>query len=153
MNNNDLINKLKQKDSNKYNPDINVKYDRLLDTRNQREYKHTTTVWKPIIGSIDKSIIKQDDLRIPTTKPDISAIRSAYEKELTDRNIQQTTIENRLNSNSNSKLEDIKIDENQIKLDNNFDDLKKLANTNIESTNIFDSISKLDELLNSIKNI
>ena len=150
MNNNILINKLRQKNS-KYNPDINIKYDNLLDTRNNREYQHTTTVWKPIIGSIDKQNIKINDLQIPITKPDITTIRTAFEKELADRNIQQSTIEQRLNPNL--KLEELKIDENLIKLDNNFDDLKKLANSNIETTNIIDSITKLDELLCSIKNI
>ena len=150
MNNNILINKLRQKNS-KYNPDINIKYDNLLDTRNNREYQHTTTVWKPIIGSIDKQNIKINDLQIPITKPDITTIRTAFEKELADRNIQQSTIEQRLNPNL--KLEELKIDENLIKLDNNFDNLKKLANSNIETTNIIDSITKLDELLCSIKNI
>ena len=120
--------------------------------------QYSTTVWKPIIGSIDKPNIKSNDLRIKTNKPDSAIIKSAFEKELADRNIQQKIIENRLNTNNNSnhKLDDIKIDENLIKINNNFDELKKMTvftNIEIQPNTIIESITKLDDLLSSIKNI
>ena len=111
----------------KYNPDVNVKYNNLLSIRDKREFQHTTTVWKPIIGSIDKSDIKANDLQIKTSQIDIALIRSAFEKELAERSFEQNTIEQRLNSNS--KLEEVKIDENLIKVENNFDELKKNSRT------------------------
>ena len=176
MNNNNFINILRQKNKQykkpdieqknnqdleqkksdleqKYNPDVNVKYNNLLSIRDKREFQHSTTVWKPIIGSIDKLDIKSNDLQIKTSKVDISTIKTAYEKELAERTLEQSTIEQRLHSNL--KLEEIKIDENLIKIENNFDELKKIAinKSDIESSTILESITKLDELLNSIKNI
>ena len=175
MNNNNFINILRQKNKQykkpdieqnkpdieqnkpdieqKYNPDVNVKYNNLLSMRDKREFQHSTTVWKPIIGSIDKLDIKSNDLQIKTSKVDISTIKTAYEKELAERTLEQNTIEQRLHSNL--KLEEIKIDENLIKIENNFDELKKIAinKSDIESSTILESITKLDELLNSIKNI
>lgn len=151
MDNNVLINKLKNKNLDKYNPDVNVKYNNLLESRDKRDFQHTTTIWKPIIGSIEKHDIKPVDLHIKITKPDISTIKDAFEKELTSRNIQKNTIENKLNSKL--KLDDIKIDENLLKLDNDFDNLKKLANNNLSIDQSKSIDLSIDELLYSIKNI
>jgi DNA-binding protein YbaB len=168
MNNNIFINNLRQKNrqhpnqeptsiqtpnpsiDSKYNPDINQKYNNLLDTRSNRDFEYSNTMWKPIIGSINKTNINSNDMKIDIKKSNLSNIKSMYEKELAERNSQQELIEKAINNKS--KLEDVKIDENLIKIDNNFDDLKKLAINN-EKTTIIDSITKLDDLLSSIKNL
>jgi len=157
MNNNIFINNLKQKKSSsntdsKYNPDVDQQYNKLINTRSNREFEYSNTMWKPIIGSINKANINSNDLKIDIQKSNQSEINISYEKELANRKAEQELVEKTLNNNS--KLDELKIniDENLIKINNNFDDLKKLA-TNTEKTTIMDSITKLDDLLSSIKKL
>jgi len=153
MNNNLFINNLKQKNNlnsikdTKYNPDITQQYDNILKIRNNRQFECSTTVWKPIIGSIDKKNITPDDLKINIKTSNLLDIKSTYEKELAMRKKEQQLIEKTIHNTS--KLEDIKIDE--IPVSSNFDDLKKIA-TNIENKTLT-SITTLDDLLSSIKNL
>jgi hypothetical protein len=109
-------------------------------------------MWKPIIGSLNKTNITSDDLKIDINKSNQSNIKSTYEKELANRKAEQELIEKTISNNSKLDENLIKIDENLIKIDNNFEDLKKLA-INTEKTIITDSITKLDDLLNSVKNL
>ena len=165
MNNNIFINNLKQKNKqtlnidSKYNPDVNQKYDNVINTRNNRDFEYSTTMWKPIIGSLNKTNITSNDLKIDISKSDQSNIKFTYEKELANRRVEQELFEKTITNNSklNSnliKLNDnlIQIDNNLIKIEDNFEDLKKLA-INSEKTTIIDSITKLDDLLSSIKNL
>jgi len=158
MNNNLFINNLKNRNKQskittetdlKYNPDVNKQYEKLVDNRSNRDFKYSNTMWKPIIGSIDKTNINTNDLKINISQMDQSNIKTLYEKELSNRRAEQEQIQKK-----NTKLEELKIDidENLIKIENDFDDLKRLA-INSEKTPIIDSITKLDDLLSSIKKL
>jgi hypothetical protein len=179
MNNNILINNLRQKNNKqntntnintninantntntnaKYNPDIDLKYDSLLSVRDKRDYEFSTTMWKPIIGSVDKTNITSDDLHIDIKKPDLNSIKLIYEKELADRKIEQNNL---LMIRDDQKVKTNIIDDNKTNIiddkktniiDKNFDDLKELSKNKNNIPNI-DTISKLDDLLNSIKNM
>lgn len=119
----------------KYNPDINKKYEDLINNRNNRNVEYSTKIWKPIIDLNDKSIdIKKSEQR---------NINLLYEKELLERSNEQKLIEER----QLKKIDTPKLEEPEIIVPNNFDDLKKL------SLNVDKSTINLDELLNCIKKL
>jgi len=76
MNNSKLINNLKQKvaisnvnervqekiENSKFNPDVNKNYDIFENRRKEMKYEYTTNVWKPIIGSVTKTITNAHEM-------------------------------------------------------------------------------------------
>jgi hypothetical protein len=157
----------------KYNPDVEKNYLNIESKRISYDYKYSNHMWKPIIGSIDKKNITTNDLKIDTVKPDYNKIKSNYEIELDERNKERKMAEksieeySKINNLSTINTEKI-INSNEINkedlnnmsnIDNSFTELKRSSkdissNTNnLNINNIIDSMSKLDILLNSVKNL
>jgi len=159
--------KLEINNSNqKFNPDVNQKYSNILNKRSVINYQYSNQMWKPIIGSISKSDINSDDLKIKIDKINSAEIKSKYESELENRLKEKILVDKLVedHSNKNNSLADItkpielKLDELK-NIDNSFIELKNsakniISNSNdIDSSVIMNSIYKLDDLMNSIKNL
>jgi hypothetical protein len=164
MNNSLLINKLKQKSNynqqlvDKYNPDIIDNHSNIIKKREDINYNFSNIVWKPIIGSINKTNITTDDLLIEIPDIDPEEINSSYEQQLEEREKEKQLAEklSQEYAENNLQIPEIEIPE----LDNNtFIDLKITANEILKDTNnintdlIMESITKLDDLLDAINNL
>jgi hypothetical protein len=158
--------KLEINNSNqKFNPDVNQKYSNILNKRSVINYQYSNQMWKPIIGSISKSDINLDDLKIKIDTINSAEIKSKYESELENR-LKEKILADKLaedHSNKNNSLDitkpiELKLDELK-NIDNSFIELKNSAKNIISNSNdidtsvIMDSIHNLDELMNSIKNL
>jgi len=172
MNNLILLNKLKNSgkqiqiipkdkhNDNKFNPDVHQNYEQLIQKRDKINYTHSTDVWKPIIGSIDKINISKDDLKIKIDKPNFNNIKSKYEQQLEEREkekiIANTLTKEYNNSNKKNYIPNIKIE-----IDKPLDSFVELKTSslnikdkdNIDNSIILESINKLDNLLDTIKNL
>ena len=171
MNNLILLNKLKNpgkqtqntpKDNSneKYNPDIKKSYDLLLDKRKNINMSYSNDVWKPIIGSINKSNISKDDLKVKIDKPDYNNIKSKYELELEERE-KEKILADKLTKEYNNLNKQEYISEVKIDIEKPFESFIELKTTSLEIKNkneidnskILESINKLDNLLDTIKNL
>ena len=170
--NNQIIKQDQISDLNsKYNPDIDKNYGIALDKRNSSNYAYSNDMWKAIIGPISKDNITINDLKISVNKPDIKVIKEKYEIELEERLKEKILAEkltreyyeeHGLDQKTNEisqptiNLEDI---QNLASIDNTFVELKNSAqyifnkSSNLDSELFISSISKLDDLLDSIKNL
>jgi hypothetical protein len=179
MNNSSLINNLKKTkqqhtiDVNKYNPDINNKYDNVEKIRKEKNYTFSNAVWKPIIGSIDKQKISEDDLKINLEKPNHQLIKSRYEQEMEEREKEKERVKKLAddyakenNIYKNTTMDEIQKpielnDEDKAlqNIDNTFIELKQNANNiikdgdNIDQEVLKASINQLDELMKSIQDL
>ena len=166
-------NKQEQNGNNKYNPDIEQNYNYVENKRKNDIYTYSTNMWKPIIGSVNKDKIFENDLKIQIDKPNVEIIKSTYEKEienrlrekeLADKLAKEYAIANNLN---NSVMEEItkpiEIKQEHLNnlsnIDNTFIELKTYSQdllkdtSNLNIDDIMNSVSKLDDLLNSVKNL
>lgn len=173
MNNLILLNKLKNhekhnkivstnndkynQNNDKYNPDVNQNYESLLEKRKNINLSYSNNVWKPIIGSIDKINISKDDLIVKIDKPDFNNIKSKYELLLTEReNEKKLTDKLSQEYNLKNNISDTKVD-----IEKSFDSFIELKTSslniknkdNIDNSIILESINKLDNLLDTIKNL
>ena len=157
----------------KYNPDVAKSYDNSLSNRKNSSFEHTNNMWKPIIGSISKTNITADDLTLKFEKPDHNKIKNIYEEQMQERlremEIAKKMAEDYARANNLNKevMEEIQkpiqLNEEEQKtlssIDNTFIELKNNAKdilTNKDSVDtslIMESISKLDDLNNWIKNL
>lgn len=170
MNNLILLNKLKNSgkqsqitstdNNNKFNPDVNQNYEQLMQKRDTFNYTHSTDVWKPIIGSIDKTNISENDLKINIDKPDFNNIKSKYELQLEERE-KEKILADKLTEEYNNKNKKESIPEINIEIDKPFETFIELKTSSldiknkddIDSSKILESINKLDNLLDTIKNL
>jgi hypothetical protein len=173
---NSMQHEINQYSSNgKYNPDVRNNYSNREDTINTSNYEYSPEMWKPIIGSIEKSKITKDDLVVEIDKPNTEKIMSDYdqridelknEKKLVEQKIKQYAIEHPiLNDDPNMKEinKPIEVDSTIIKnitsIDDTFIELKKTSHDIIKNTDNIDpnlideSVIRLDKLLNDIKNL
>lgn len=173
---NSMQHEINQPSSNgKYNPDVRNNYSNREDTRNTSNYEYSPEMWKPIIGSIKRSKITEDDLVVEIDKPNTEKIMSDYdqridelknEKKLVEQKIKQYAIEHPiLNDDPNMKEinKPIEVDSTIIKnitsIDDTFIELKKTSHDIIKNTDNIDpnlideSVIRLDKLLNDIKNL
>ena len=165
MNNLILLNKLKNpvkqtqntpRENGKFNPDVNHNYEQLMQKRDKLNYNYSTDVWKPIIGSINKTNISKDDLKVKVDNTDFNNIKSKYELKLEERE-KEKKIAEQLTQEYNKKnhIPEIKI-EIEKPLDS-FIELKtsslEINKDEIDNSKILESINKLDNLLNTIKNM
>lgn len=167
-------------DNDKFNPDVIKTHDILDNRRKTTSFEYTNNVWKPIIGSINKQNINADDFKIPIIKPDPIQILSNYEAEMNNRKKEAEIINKKItemelakketeiiNKESNPEQVNKEIEtKKEVKqeplindISNSFIELKNSSqnifknSNNINTTAILESMTKLDELLNSIKNI
>ena len=179
MNNSSLINnlkKIKQQskiDIDKYNPDINNKYDNVEKIRKEKNFTFSPIVWKPIIGSVNKEKISEEDLKIEFEKPNHQLIKSNYAKEIEEREKEKERVkqlaneyakENNIykNTTMNEIEKVIELNDHDKALqniDNTFSELKQNANNivkdgdNINQEILKASINQLDELMKSIQEL
>jgi hypothetical protein len=159
--------------NNKYNPDIEQNYGVVENKRTNDTFIYSTNMWKPIIGSINKDKIIEDDFKIQIEKPDFEKIKSTYEiqieqrqkeKELAEKLAKEYAIANNLNNpvmeEINKPIEVAQEDlSNLSNIDNTFIELKTYAQDMLKDTNNLDietirnSVLKLDDFLNSVKNL
>jgi len=155
-------------DDNKFNPDVEQNYALINSRRENASFSYSSDMWKPIIGSINKQTITKDDFIIKVEKPSEEQrqeMQSTYEAQMEERLLEKKRAEsmaleyNIKNNLDKPKIEKIQIPDNiDLSLINNtFDELKS-ASANIQSDNIdtdaiLNSMSKLDDLINSIKNL
>jgi hypothetical protein len=145
--------------SDKYNPDVNTNYEKISSTRSQTTFSYSTDIWKPIIGSIDKTDIKTNDLKINIDKPNYDQIKNNYEQIVKQRQIEKENsikiIKDYHTINNSIELDKNTLDNN----DNSFlelkDNSKKISsnNSNIDMDTLLKSMSKLDDIMNSINNL
>ena len=179
MKNSQFIYNLKQKNQSninnesntiKYNPDVQTNYINTENKRENSKFIYTNQMWKPIIGSIDKTNIITNDFKINIENIDHYKIKSIYEIELAERLKEKKLAEiltqtytnqnnpvNQLDTNQNNSVNQLDTI-NEANINNTFCELKNSAHNilidtnNIDSTSIIKSISNLDNLLNSIIN-
>ena len=157
----------------KYNPDVEQNYSNAESKRKSNDFQYSTNMWKPIIGSINKENITTEDLKISIDQPDHILIKSKYEVELEERNKEKELAEKlaeeyaKVNNLNNPITEEIRKPieikqedlNNMSNIDNTFIELKSSAQDMLNNTNnldintLMDSMSKLDDLLNSVKNL
>jgi ribosomal protein S17E len=161
--------------TDKYNPDVTNNFNKIYDhtqkKRKEKTFTHTTEIWKPIIGSVAKENITIEDFNMIFEKPDNNAIRSKYdiemdkrleEKKIADEMAKKYAEENNLNSTSQTNLEILTqiarpIGDNSEEI-YTFVELKKSAvdedtSKDTNDDNLVVDIYKLDDLMNSIKNL
>ncbi len=186
MNNSLLMNKLKNKNLNldqqrqninynpqnvqKYNPDVNNKYQSASNKRDNTNYDYTTDIWKPIIGSIKKANIHRDDLKVAIDKVDPSVINNKYQQEIEERQRENERVKQIMEAYNREMMEKGGMPKPQLelepfdqellnKVDNTFLELKSNANditknnNNIDPTLLMESIKNLDSLMDSIKDL
>jgi hypothetical protein len=160
--------------SDKYNPDVKNNFNKIYDyTEHKRKagtFTHTTNIWKPIIGSVTKTTITTKDLIIDFEKPDHKEIESKCQIEIDKRLEEKKTAEKMAKKYSEDHGLNIKSDQNleimnqinkpiDFENENNhhtFIELKKKADDtskNISEDQLIIDMSKLDDLMNSIKNL
>ena len=137
--------------SNKFNPDISDKYNKLESNRriklpvtpNQKPYK-------PIIYDNQPINIKTvEDLKIPIEKGDTNVLMKSYQASLDVRLIEKKKIENNIKQNPANKINNTEVE--KIKNTNQFnqlkDDFKKFSGT---STNNIIDRDKLNSLITEL---
>ena len=159
--------------NSKFNPDVELNYSNAKSNRDDKEFKYSTNIWKPIIGAINKDKIKAEDLKINLEKPDHIKIKSNYEIQLEQRECEKIIADklaqeyakvNGLNKPIMKEINkpiEIKPDEliDMSDIDNTFIELKSSAQDIFKDTNnldintIMESMSILDDLMNSVKNL
>lgn len=159
---------------NKFNPDVNNNYDRVENSRKQNvnSYTYTNNVWKPIIGSVDKIKITENDLKIELEKPNHVLIKSKYEQEMEER-IREKEMAKKLaeeyakenNLYANPVMDEIQkpieVEQNSEliqNIDNTFIELKQNANNilkdnEVDQDALLASMNNLDELMKSIQDL
>jgi hypothetical protein len=162
--------------NSKFNPDVEQNFSNAKTKRDAKDFQYSTNIWKPIIGGINKDKIKAEDLQINMEKPDHIKIKSNYEIQLEERENEKLIAEKLAQEyarvNGLNKLIEIKQDElknmseikqdelkNMSEIDNTFIELKSSAQDIFKDTNnldintIMESMSILDDLMNSVKNL
>ena len=69
----------------KYNPDVNKKYDQLTRERDSLHYNFSNQVYKGITNNFPTNVNKPEDLKIITDEPDYDKIKSKMENALKER--------------------------------------------------------------------
>lgn len=141
--------------SDKFNPDISDKYNKLESNRkiimpiagDQKPYK-------PIIYDNQPTNIKTvEDLKLPVEKGDINILMNTYQENLNIRLNEKKKIENNIKQNpinrfSISEVEKIKNINNYNQLKDDFKNFSKTSNNNILDKDKLNSlINELDSLL------
>jgi len=159
--------------NSKFNPDVELNYSNIISSRDNKDFKYSTNIWKPIIGAINNDRIKAEDLKINMEKPDHTKIKSNYEIQLEERENEKIIANKlaqefaRVNGLNKPIIEEInkpieiKQDElnNISDIDNTFIELKSSAQEIFKDTNnldintIMESMLILDDLMNSVKNL
>lgn len=158
----------------KFNPDVNNNYEKVEKFREQNvnSYTYTNNVWKPIIGSVEKIKITEDDLKIELEKPNHTLIKSKYEQEMEER-IKEREMAKQMaeeyakenNLYANPIMEEIQkpieVEQNSEmiqNIDNSFIELKQNANNilkdnEVDQAALLASMNNLDELMKSIQDL
>jgi hypothetical protein len=139
----------------KYNPDVNNNYTILEQNRLNLNYTYSNDVWKPIIGSI--SNINDIKMKLDTVNSD--EIKKKYELELENRQKENEIVkqlineQNKTNSTVNATLPVLEI--NNSNTNKTFDELKEYSLEISEKNKsvLMDSMLKLDNILDSLKNL
>ena len=159
--------------NSKFNPDVEQNYSNAISKRDTKDFQYSTNIWKPIIGAINKDNIKAEDLKINMEKPDHIKIKSNYEIQLEEREYEKIIADKlaqeyaRVNGLNKPIMEEInkpiEIKHNELNnisdIDNTFIELKSSAQDIFKDTNnldintIMESMSILDDLMNSVKNL
>ena len=139
----------------KYNPDVGDKYNLVSATREQRNYTYSTDIWKPIIGNVQKIDINESDFKVNLGSVNHEEIKQRYELVMLERNKEKEQI---IQNNQNNSIEELKVDTNISNINNAFVELKNNSSKFNDSKNIdvnilMESMNKLDDLLNSIKDL
>ena len=158
----------------KFNPDVNNNYDRVEKFREQNinSYTYTNNVWKPIIGSVEKIKITENDLKIELEKPNHILIKSKYdqemdermrEKEMAKQMSEEYAKENNLYANPvmDEIQKPIKVEQNNEmtqNIDNSFFELKQNSNNilkdnEVDQDALLASMNNLDDLMKSIQDL
>lgn len=155
MNNNIFF---KNNYTDKYNPDIHDKYNKLKSNRNIKlDICNNQKPYKPIIYDNQPKYIKSvDDLKIPIEKTDTSLLMNSYQLTLDNRLNEKKQIENNIKNNPDNKTFDYNKTESNI-LSNQYEELKNEFKvfSNNTNNNILDKqkINSLIEELNVLLKI
>ncbi len=141
----------------KYNPDVNKKYEQVTKDRENTHFSYTKQVYKGITNDFPEKVEKPDDLKLKQEEPDFDLIKSKMEeavrererekieqekilKELREKKINKKLIINTGNSSDvQESHEDMKNSYNKFKIDKN-DNLKK---EKMALNDVLDFINKL----------
>lgn len=157
----------------KFNPDVEQNYSNIELKRKLNDFTYSTNIWKPIIGSINKEQIGSEDLTLKIEQPNHTKIKLDYkilleqresERLIADKSAKEYAKINNLNKpiiEEITKPIEIKQEDlnNMSNIENTFIELKTSAkdiitNTdNLDIETIINSMSKLDNLMDSIKNL
>jgi hypothetical protein len=152
----------------KYNPDVEQNYSNVEYKRQANDYKYSTNMWKPIIGSVNKEKINVDDLKIQMDQPNHTKIKSDYELQLEQREKEKIIADKlakefaEINGLNKPIIEEITNQDdlnNMSNIDNTFIELKSSAfnisndSSNLDIDVLISSMTKLDYLLDSVKNL
>lgn len=90
---------------NKYNPDINIKYQNLVNR--SENYEHDNKVWKGIITDqiVDK-VLSADDLKLKKDNPDINVTMQKLEQQMYEREQERIIYENSVKMNKMNKQDE-----------------------------------------------
>ena len=69
----------------KYNPDVNKKYDQITKERDHINYAFSNQVYKGITNDFPKNVTKSDDLKMKTDEPDYDIIKQKMENAIRER--------------------------------------------------------------------
>lgn len=138
----------------KYNPDVNNKYIILEQNRTNFNYTYSNDVWKPIIGSITNI----NDIKIKLDTVNSDEIKKKYELELENRKKENEIVKQIIDEQNKTKsivtiLPSLEI--NRSNVNKTFDELKD-SSLEISEKNksvLIDSMLKLDNILDSLKNL
>lgn len=167
--------------SNKFNPDVETNLKKVELVRNNINYSYSNDVWKPIIGSINKTKITKSDMLIPIPKTNTKQVMANYEQSLMEReneknlakkmakeysekhnklNVSELAGASKVNGTQNVSVETNKPSETRNQdINNDFSELKQAANNILSNSNLNDIDlnelekynNKLENLLNAIK--
>jgi hypothetical protein len=89
----------------KYNPDINKKYELLTRERDNLHYNFSNQVYKGITNNFPTNVSKPEDLKIVTDEPDYDKIKSKMEDALKEREKEKIEQEELLKNLSNKSIQ------------------------------------------------
>lgn len=125
----------------KCNTDVLNEYSKIINIREKQQYNPTTTLWKGIIGPIQKQKISKNDFKITVVPPDHKKIINDYNERNSLLNKEKQELKKTKND---KKLEPINnIQEN---LSQTFDELKNSAIT-MSATELADKLNMIDDII------
>jgi len=88
----------------KYNPDVNKKYDQVTKERDHINYSFSNQVYKGITNDFPKNVTKSDDLKMKTDEPDYDIIKQKMENAIRERENEKMTQEKLLKELAERKI-------------------------------------------------